>query len=215
MTSIVFPLGHGSRHNDIELRYCLRSVEQYLTGYGDVFIIGRLPTWLKNVIHIPFDAGFAPQSHEKDFLFMNDDHYLRAPYEAGKFPFCYDGRISEKMTVTDYKHTLYNTIKLTGGMDVIYADVHCPILYNKERFKRLAAYDWNVRFGYCIKTLYCHGDRGYYKRIADLKIDAKYSAEHITQAIKGRPWFSIGDKAFDGEIVQVLQELYPNKSSYE
>jgi hypothetical protein len=233
-TSIVIPLGHGSRNNDLELRYCLRSVEQYLTGYGDVFIIGRKPSWLKNVIHIPFDEGFAPQSHEKerniynkimaacaddrvtdDFLFMNDDHFLKSPYEAGTFPFYYENRLSDKMTVTDYKHTLFNTIKAMDGMNVIYADVHSPILYNKDRFKSLAAYDWNVRFGYCIKTLYCHREGGYYKRITDLKIDARYTTEQITQAIKGRPWFSIGDKAFDGDIVPVLQELYPNKSQYE
>jgi hypothetical protein len=233
-TSIVIPLGHGSRHGDTELRYCLRSVEQYLTGYGEVFIIGRKPNWLKNVIHIPFDEGFAPQGHEKernifnkimvacndervsdDFLFMNDDHFLRSPYEADKFPFYYEGRLSGKMTVTDYKHTLYNTIKAIDGMNVVYTDVHCPILYNKDRFKALAAYDWSIRFGYCIKTLYCRKQGGHFTPLPDIKIDGKYSAEQIIQVINGRPWFSIGDKAFEGDIIQVLQDLYPNKSKFE
>jgi len=234
MTSVIIPLGHGSRNNDLELRYCLRSMEQYLTGYGDVFIIGRKPGWLKNVIHIPFDEGFAPQGYEKerniynkimaacaddrvtdDFLFMNDDHFLKAQHEANRFPFCSCGRLSDKLTVTDYKYTVNNTMSVLWPTDPAYADIHCPILYNKHLFKALEEYDWQVKFGYCIKTLYCHRWSRFTHKVADMKIDAKYSAEQITQAIKGRPWFSIGDKAFDGEIVQVLQELYPTKSKYE
>src|SRR5688500_13559340 len=95
MTSIVIPLGHGSHWGNTELRYCLRSVEKHLTGYGDVIIIGEKPAWLRNVIHIPFDEGPAPKSFEKErnifnkimvacnddrvtdsFLFMPADHLM-------------------------------------------------------------------------------------------------------------------------------------------
>jgi hypothetical protein len=236
-TSIVFPLGHGSHNNDLELRYCLRSVEQHLTGYGDIFIIGRKPDWLKNVIHIPFDEGFAPQSYDKerniynkimaacadervsdDFLFMNDDHFLLQDYEAGKFPYYCHGWLSEFMTVTDYKSTISNTNELLWplGHDCLYFDVHCPIVYNKERFAYVLEADWSKPYGFCIKTVYSNCVEGL-KALEqpDLKIDESYPSSRIHQLLSGRPWFSIGNRAFDGGIKRVLQELYPKKSIYE
>lgn len=252
-TSIVIPLGHGSRNNDLELRYCLRSVEKYLTGYGDVFIIGNKPGWLKNVIHIPYDEGFAPRSHEKernifnkimagcadervtdDFLFMNDDHYLLSGYLAGEFPFYHDGLLTEKMTITDYKQTVNNSIdffrtealQFSYWGEVKYYDIHCPITYNKQLFKLLSKYwskDLNKPFGVCLKTMYSNNN--FYwpaggledddSQYPDLKINAPYTSDQIRQILAGRSWFSIGDKAFDGDIKQVLQELYPEKSKYE
>lgn len=53
MTDILIPLGTGSRHQDFELRMCLRSIEKHLTGYGNIFIVGDKPDWIQNVIHIP------------------------------------------------------------------------------------------------------------------------------------------------------------------
>ena len=54
MTDILIPLGTGSRHDNLELRYCLRSIEKHLKGVGNIFIVGEKPEWIKNVIHIPF-----------------------------------------------------------------------------------------------------------------------------------------------------------------
>ena len=40
---------------DDELRYSLRSVEKHLKNFGKVYIIGNLPSFLKDVVHIPYD----------------------------------------------------------------------------------------------------------------------------------------------------------------
>ncbi|MES2428227.1 MAG: hypothetical protein V4560_14705 [Bacteroidota bacterium] len=53
MIDILIPLGKGSRHTDIELRYCLRSIEKHLSGVGNIWIIGEMPEWLRNVVHVP------------------------------------------------------------------------------------------------------------------------------------------------------------------
>lgn len=234
-TSIVIPLGTGSRWNNTELRYCLRSVEKHLTGYGEVFIIGEKPSWLRNIIHIPFDEGKAPQAHEKErniynkimaacndervsdnFLFMNDDHFLLQDYEAGQFPDYCEGWLSEIMTVTDYKYTVWNTHRLFPG-HMVYYDIHCPMLYNKGNFKSaMAPIDWSLKFGYCIKTVYSNYVTGRNAiEYPDLKINEACPAENIRELIVGRPWFSIGDRAREGEMLHVLQELYPHKSKFE
>lgn len=234
-TSIVIPLGHGSHWNNTELRFCLRSVEKHLTGYGDVFIVGEKPDWLRNVIHVPFDEGFAPKAYDKErnifnkimaacadervtdsFLFMNDDHYLLQDYEAGRFPYYYDIVLNEFMTVTDYKYTVKNTLDYFLGALLGNFDVHCPIVYNKETFTwRMPLADWSKKFGYCIKSMYCDINGVIGDRCPDLKINECFTAYQICELIAGRPWFSIGDRAFDGGISEVLQELYPKKSIYE
>lgn len=233
-TSIVIPLGNGSHWNNTELRFALRSVEKHLSGHGDIFIVGEKPEWLRNVVHIPFDEGFAPQSHEKErnifnkimaacgdervsdsFLFMNDDHFLLTGYQADHFPLYYQGRIGEFLTVTDYKHTVYNTVKAVTSDNPVYTDVHCPIIYNKEKFRALSRYDWSVKFGYCIKTLYCHHWGQVFTKCTDLKINEPCPYDKLWELTRGRHWFSIGDQAQEGELLQLLKEFYPHKSIYE
>jgi hypothetical protein len=233
-TSIVLPLGTGSRHNNLELRYCLRSIEKYLTGYSDVFIVGDLPDWLRNVIHIPcYDQGDKTYDKERniytkimaacadervseDFLFINDDHYLLQGYEAGKFPYYCHGWLRNQMTVTDYKHTVSNTMKAFED-SMPYFDIHCPIRYNKFKFEAaMSQLVWSKPFGYCIKTGYCNNIIGLKAtECPDLKINEAYPAQKIRQMLTGRPWFSVGDRSFDGGIRRVLQDLYPHKSKYE
>jgi len=48
---IVYVLGSGSEWDDNEIRFSLRSVEKYLTGVGNVYIIGKKPNFLKDIIH--------------------------------------------------------------------------------------------------------------------------------------------------------------------
>lgn len=235
-TSIVIPLGTGSRWNDTELRYCLRSIEKHLTGYGDIFIIGEKPDWLRNVVHVPFAdqgdktydkelniyskimAAIADDRVTDDFLFMNDDHFLLQGYEAGKFPYYCHGWLNDFMITSDYKHTVTNTANLFSLIpDILYFDVHAPVLYNKAIFAAtFAGLDWSKWFGYCIKTVYANNVIGLTAiEYPDLKISEAYPASKIHKLLSGRAWFSIHDRAFNGGVRQVLQELYPKKSKYE
>lgn len=232
--SIVIPLGRGSRNNDMELRYCLRSIEKYLLGYGDIFIVGEKPDWLQNVIHIPCpDHGDKTYNKERNifckimaacgdirvtdnFLFMNDDHYLLQEYKAAEFPFYYDGWLNDYKTVTDYKNTVRNTDDYFLGGKVLYYDIHCPVIYKKEAFAWcMPMADWSKPFGYCIKTIYCHINNNSGQIYPDLKLNEALPYKAIMDQLAGRAWFSIGDKAFNGDIKRMLQELYPFPSKYE
>jgi hypothetical protein len=244
-TSIIIPLaanGFGSRHNDQELRYCLRSIEKHLTGYGDIFLIGHMPKWVRGCIHIPATDEDRTWWKERniyrkillacedprvsdDFLFMNDDHYLLSDFVAGEFPYYYSGMLYQEASRDDqYGATAKNTLQLInlqkGWHDDRYWrywDIHCPIIYNRNSFGWLSKFDWGKKHGYCIKTAYSWFVGGIAMEYPDLKINQPLPPSKIKELITGRSWFSVGNKAFDigGGMANVLQELYPNKSKYE
>lgn len=246
--SIVIPLASpennlGSRWGDQELKYCLRSIEKHLTGYGHIFIIGHKPAFLNDkVIHIPAsdeDKTFWKERNifnkimiacgdervTEDFLFMNDDHFLLCNFIGNGFPYYYSGYLMEYSDRPDqYGNSAKNTYDIMKVKNELarYWDIHCPIIYNKTMFVQLSVYDWNKKYGYCIKSLYCehHNIDAYYGEdtgweYPDLKINEAISSTLINKLIDGRLFFSIGNRAFDGGIVNVLGELYPSRSKYE
>lgn len=230
MTDIVIPLNNRSTQKNLELRDCLRSIEKHLTGVGNVFIIGDCPEWLTNIIHIQCpedprnryrDRNIMLKMQEAckdsrvsdDFLMVHDDHFLLSHYEAAAFPYYHMGPLVP--SDSQYGKTKQNTLSLLGPVNNY--DTHCPILFNKEKFMRsVARADWSKWYGYCLKTLYCvmNGIEGEY--IDDIKIRMPLTADGITGMLHGRKWFSIGDRCFaPGGMLDVLNELYPNKSKYE
>src|SRR5436190_6206687 len=56
MIDVLIPLGKGSRHDNLELKYCLRSIEKHLTGIKNVWIVGQKPGWIDYnlVVHVPY-----------------------------------------------------------------------------------------------------------------------------------------------------------------
>jgi hypothetical protein len=238
MIDILIPLGKGSRHDDIELRYCLRSIEKYLLGYGNVFIVGEKPDWIQNVIHIPCkdDPNGWQRAYnicrkimtginylEKiclsdNFLFFNDDHFLLKPHLAAEFPYYHRGPVNTKPYENNRPQVkqMMNTVKLYDHQ-ILDFDIHCPILYNKELFKiAFAGKKW-PEYGYGIKSLYCAEYEINGRYIDDCKIDEALPKERIMERLEHRQWFSIGDNAFrkGGQIKEVLQELFPDKSKFE
>lgn len=234
MTDVVIPLNDRSTQRNLELRYCLRSIQKHLTGIGNIFLIGHKPDWVRNVIHIPAEddprnrfrdrnimnkmiIGCEDKRVSKDFQMVHDDHFLLSDYEAGTFPYYHCGPMVPGEG--QYAQTKQNTLSLfCGTNDVINNyDTHCPILFNKERFMRsVPMADWSKWYGYCMKTLYCimNGIEGEY--MDDIKIRLPLTAEEIKQQLQGRNWFSIGDRCFaPGGMADVLQELYPEPSKYE
>lgn len=224
MTDVLIPiLKGGSKHSDLELRYCLRSIEKHLKGYGEIIIVGHLPDFVRDVKHIPFKdrsylthkqsnirnkilAGFEVS---ESLLFFNDDHFLLEDVEADKFPYYWSGdlkRVAEKGAKPLIKQLRAQNKPLK------HFDGHFPILYQKEAFKEAVnAFTEDV----IIKSSYCnyHQIEGVY--LKDLKINSRLRLERIREEIAGRPVFSIGDHGLDGHMKQVLGELYPEPSKYE
>lgn len=233
-TDILIPLNNGSKHEDIEIRYCLRSIERHLKGVGNVIIVGEKPEWLQNITHIPATDNTAGcmraeniyrkiikglEYASDDFLFMNDDHFLLSDFQAGEFPYLHRGQIlTYRIGNEGQTRQMENTVAALKWItsEPFDFDLHCPIVYNKEMFlNTLPSGDW-PEYGYGIKSLY--GNSAILKSsfCEDLKISEPAMKETIYRVLEGRQWFSIGDKCLrSGSMKEVLQELYPDKSKYE
>ena len=227
---IVIPLGTGSRWQNNELRFALRSIEKYLTGYDKIFTIGECPSYLKNVIHIPCPdfpgrkeysifnkimKAVADERCSDYFVFWNDDIFLIDNLQTADFKFWHEGTLQSKY---EQSHGHYKAA-IRSVMDIHhpnseYTDIHTPIIYNKEKFiKNVAAEDWSRE--YVIKSLYTSAMLVSFEPMPDLKINKAMTYYEIKARIKERLFFSIGTYGVCPAMTKVLTELFPDKSNYE
>jgi hypothetical protein len=230
MIDICIPLGSRSYKNYTELRYCLRSIEKHLKGYGNIYLIGERPDWISGIKHIPADddprnrfrdrnifmklmIACSERDISENFLVVHDDHFLLEDIDIRKFPYVHHGPIN--VAGGQYGYTKQNTIGLLG--EVNDHDSHCSMLINKKKFlNSVPTVDWNQWYGYLIKTLYCVMNGIEAEYYPDQKVRWVEYYDEMKAAIDGRKWFSIGDRCFDnGVVMQVLGELYPLPSKYE
>lgn len=226
---IVYPVGNGSTWNDDELRYSLRSLCKYYPNHGTVIIVGHKPKWLHGVYHIKAQDVPGIQNKEAnimrklllasdafpEFIMFNDDHFLTKPLR--KLPYYYSMSLqesSDKRPHDHYWHSLNNTIKVLGGG--LNFDVHTPILYKSQKFKEaMSKYDWDIPFGYVIKSLYSNTVKVKGEQMDDLKINRRLNCFQLEKEIGDRPFFSIGDKAISPDLKIYMEYLYREKSPYE
>lgn len=216
--------------NSGELKFALRSIEKNLTGYGNVFIVGDKPKWLTNVIHIPARdyagrkaysimqkvlIGCNDKRLSNDFIFTNDDIYFLKPIDVTEIKYWYEGTLEDWLKRTDsakYKQQIKNTMKAMFS-DSRYLDIHTPIIYNKERFKKMSFSIFDKE--YLIKSLYYFLPNVEYKAepMTDCKLNGHLPEARIRAVIKNRLFFSTGN--FSNQAERVLNELFPNPSRYE
>lgn len=235
---VVYVLGKGSLWKDNELRYSLRSIEKYLTGYDQVYIVGERPEWLKTILHIPFAdlpkrkeinirnkilAACDAKDVSEHFIFFNDDHFLLKTLDVADIFYWHSGNLEAKAANSEgsNKRKIENTIELTGGETLFY-DIHVPIIYNKYEFDKIMRHpslNWDEH-DYLVKTLYAawadtEDVETYSKYMSDCKISIRTGYDVIKEKIKDRLFFSVGPEGIKADMKRVLEELYPGKSKYE
>lgn len=158
----------------------------------------------------------------EDFLFMNDDFFLLQPMHVSEVKNYFKGDLKTIAMKREHKDRYFNAQlnchnALSGrGFTTHDFDTHVPIIYNKKKFiDVMNQYDWNVKDGYVVKSLYANslGLSGEFQ--PDCKIDQFLNVPAIYDRINGRQWFSIGDSGVSSGMKEVLNELYPKQSVYE
>ncbi len=227
---LLYILGKGSKWEDNELRFSLRSVEKHLKGYGSIYLIGEKPEWIKNVHHIPFkdrvgckQANIMRKIYEgtkqpglsSDFIFMNDDHFLLQDLHVNDIAFWYDGLLLDKFkraANVPYANCIHHVIDELG--DGKYFDIHTPIKYNRTLFRDVMdRFDWDNGSTFIIKSLYCNwlGIEGV--QLDDNKRDF-HEWRFAVKQNEGKLWYSTPDHVGSG-VRNYLNHLFPEKSGFE
>lgn len=230
MLNIVIPYrkdGNGG----VELKYALRSIEKYLTGYKDIFIVGdKPPKWAKNLKHIHCGEESAKcarnilnklieaTKHREvgdPFVQWQDDIYLTRPLHVKDIKYWYDGTLCqqiEKVHGRYHKIVLNTALELTGNE--YYWDVHAPIIYKRGFLNLVACYPKFKEKDCLVKTTYCYTAQVEGEPMKDCKIHCPQPKGKIYEKAKDSLFFS-NSSIIDTILVEVLNELYPDKSKYE
>jgi len=240
MISVIYPLGTGSKWQNNELRYSLRSLSK-ISGIGDVFIVGEKPAWVQNVIHIPCKdipfrkeysiytkimAAVEDRRVSNCFLFMNDDHFCLQDMDVTEIENYASGTLEDEFNRRHghYKAACKNTLDMLEvitndnlryfGDEFNYCDVHTPILYWKGFWNGISKVI-EPKTEYVLKSLYAGFAGVQTVEITDLKINKPMQYREIIAKLAGRKFFSIGDYGVCPDMKRVMNELYPQKSKYE
>lgn len=222
---IVYILGNGSEVENKEIRYSLRSLEKF-TQFNRIFIVGECPTFLKNIIHIPFKETGNPRVNHfekidyiinnvkdlsEDFLLMYDDIFFLKPTDIEKYPNYYKSELENYNEPDSYfKKSLSDTKEYLEsiGATTYNFSVHTPIIYNKTVWKSI---DWKAIYKYphglsprCIYGNLC-------KKTPIKREDCKYKYPF---EIKSEDCFSIYSESFP-DFRKFLLKRFEAKSPFE
>jgi len=232
---VVYILGNGSKHGDIELRYSLRSLEKYVP-FRKVFIVGERPDFLNGkAVHIPNSPGHSNKARNimenvlaacnhpdlsDDFLFVNDDYFFTGPLDPETYPFYYkcDLKQTAKIQHNDYRKHVVPTIRALEEYDLLTLnfDTHFPIRYNKDLMRQvIPLYNWERPHGFVLKSLYCNtiGVPGQFR--LDCKFYKPAKPDFWKQVATEQEVFSIADACLNNYLKAYLKEAHPDKSRFE
>lgn len=231
LIDVVIPVGTGSQSGDNELRFCLRAIERYLKGYRNIYIVGHLPRWCTNVIHIKH-GEYHPKAnniHDKitaacnhsditeDFIVFNDDYFLVQAVEAAIYPYYYsDDALDEVMQrpkANPYRRLVVDTFNEIGPAK--YYDIHCPIVINKEAFLS-QKYNRKHEGGILVKSSYCaHFQPQAAQKRADPILRDRHTIEEIRIMELTTDLISIHDTAINQDFIDWIEVKFPYRSSFE
>lgn len=237
---IVYILGNGSRWNNNELRYSLRSLEKHFP-HRNIFIVGEFPYWLRNVNHIDVNDAFPYSDGGKlrnavrkiraackderisdQFVLMNDDFFFLEnateikPYSLGTMQNTIDRHVTHKGY---YYEALVRTKRYLQNCGIenptCYA-IHYPIVYDKKKFLEMTDGLDLMQAGYAIRTIYGNlFNIGKVER-KDVKISSESALMDFLQAEDKGDFLSTGDGiALHSRFQEWIDFRFPDQSKYE
>ena len=242
-TDVVYVLGTGSNWNDNELRFSLRSLEQNLIGYRNIFVVGSKPVFLQNVIWIPASDDFSPAINadgniinkvlkacadvrlSENFLFINDDHLILDPIQILEVPAFHKGDMRTYdpnfWKLNYWRGRLRRTMLILSdrGLPTFNFDCHAPMLMNKNRFVEIMnSFNYGADIGLTMKSLYGNSE---YAETGILLSDEKrtifrnYTIQELNERLNQCRFMSFNDLGLNKSLIYWLWLNFPNQSEYE
>lgn len=232
---LVYILGEGSPWQDNEIRYSLRSVEKYFEGAGRIFIIGTCPNFInkEKVIHIPAEDPFNHKLKNaiwklriacltrkvgNPFILMNDDFFfLRRNFHVENYHKGLLALASKRHSTHGgyYYKAIKNTIEILRDYGIkkpLNYDLHCPMVIEKDKFKKATdMVDFGV-VGYLFRSFY-----GNYFRIGGkYRKDVKIYTWKERKELESMDFLSIDNSVSrEAKFRHWMERKFPEKSRYE
>jgi len=239
---VVYVLGNGSKWKNNEIRFSLRSIEKNLSGFRNVVIVGELPDFLQNVIHIKAEDIFNPKKNadgniitkvlaacndsrvSDDFLFINDDHLVIQPIHVADVPPLHKGDMTTYKSgywkLNFWRKRLRRTMEVlrSHGLSTLHFDCHTPIIFNKEKFKDIIpVFNYQDDIGYTMKSLYGNVMYPDGPFLTDQKktVFRNYTLSQLNKRLGTCTFMSFNDQGLNHSLKWWLMEYFPEPSSYE
>lgn len=234
---ILYILGTGSKWQNNELKFSLRSLEKFVKGYNRVFLTGDIkPDFLNDKIIYNKVCDFSHPAINsltkvlwtventnisENFVLNYDDNFFIKNVDIINYPYYYKGDLK---TINDnkmrYRQTEVETrfyLKNKGKTTFNYG-VHCPIIFNKTEFLSLKDV-WQdclrSDFGLLYRSIYCNWFEKQKEMQEDCKIYHSKKEEDIIRQIKNKKVFSICDAVIFAGVETYLNNNFINKSQWE
>jgi len=208
----VYILGTGSLADNKEILYSVRSLQENMLDLENVYVVGEQPDRMPGLIHIAASdlteqawknvyskicKACATPEVSADFLLMNDDFFMLAPFTGADWPF-------------------YSLKGSNGGACGPHSyHVHAPMKLNKEMFLKMPfAADGKV----------CKSPRTFYanfygappKTCDDFIVPDDDGGVPFATRVAKLPCFSVSDGAMQNDhFVQYLEKRFSRPSGLE
>ena len=239
---VVYPLTNQSvNHDDFELRYSLRSLENQ-DWVDNVFLIGHNPSWVKNVIHIPCND---PYSNCKDaniinkilracfvlglsneFVVNSDDQYfMRKVSEDELMPMLErPGMIPEikrKASVNNWHKRTMDSVywcKVNKVPDWIFQS-HCPYKVNKSKYGHsMLQIPWGKGNGF-VTHIYFNltlPEAPIVEPVGrTVRIKSPLVSGILRKTVQGSTFLNHNNNGLNSHLKSFIMERFPNASRWE
>lgn len=244
MVDVVYILGTGSKWQDNEIRFSLRSITKYLSGIRKVWIVGELPCFIDDtkVEHL-----YCPDRHgrdnadanmiekilyackqkglSEDFLFMNDDFFILRPLDVADIPILHNGDLKdlqkEFWNSSIWRLRLKNTFtQLTWyGMSTTMYDIHAPMMFNKHLFPAVMnQFNYQITPGLNFRSLYgnaVYEGKGTKNNGHKVKAFRPKIWPQLEKETKTAMFFAVNDTGLNIVTKAFLRNNYTEISDYE
>lgn len=241
---ILYIVGTGSKWDNNELRYSLRSIEKFGRNVGRVFIVGHKPSFVSDAVtHIPCDDPYNRKHKNilnkvitaieksdigKHFIVSSDDHFYTREVDFDNFPVYYQASViqtepGEGKKRNNYHRSLEQTKEMLEkwGLPTFQTNPHCNTHFDADIYRLyypLFAEAQEKEYGgemNCLMGNILIHDGVQPVRFVDKKIGAFADTADLIKQIDGAECFSISDEAVLCGVGGYLQSLFPNQSKYE
>jgi hypothetical protein len=236
---VVYTIGNGSKWNNNELRYSLRSLETYGVGLGRVFVVGYKPDWLINVVHIPMSdtyrynkdaniidkvrAAISAGISEK-FIFCSDDQALLSMVNLHDLPVYRNEDMSSKENWgTNRWHRRMRKTRdylVSKNLPAINYDTHVFQPHLASEFENIVSnIPYTEHNGFCINTLVLNHMENVQSKILGKDKASFYSRSNNVESIKNiipnKIHLGYNNAGLTDSLKSVLSEIFPVPSRFE